>query len=310
MKKSDAKKGAKIIYLGKERIINEHPRKGPFIHWKGGKKWQWEKWDLVKETTLSKPTTSRKKPTSSTAQQAKPVLHLVWKKHSSNEKFTKHFKKLEENNVEKEKMMSSQGWYCLGSKNNIGYIGLVGQVSKGGAQSKNTFRNRWNKEHDGESNGKFPKGFFKSNKIKIKNSSTHLYTASIVAARTNSKSKTKWKPRLLQRGPTQAIMIKKIEEFIIYYSSKWHKDIPNKEETKKFYLRSGNGWKNGKSNPEPYKFSSTKTMVNFERVENPPSEMILSSEFNIVFSGDMPKDLKEIFSKGVYVKDVLDPKNK
>jgi hypothetical protein len=308
MKRSDAKRGVKVVFRGEGRTIQVTPTGKPFIVWKGGKKWQWEKWELAKSKKTSKKTTSQKKTPSSKNKTSKPTLHLVWKKHPSNDKFTKHFKKLEGHKVEKEKQMSSQGWYCLGSTNNIGYIGLVGGIWKENTQSKNTIRKRWNYEHD-KDDLKFPKGFFKLDKIKIKNRPAHLHTASIVAARRHSRQKEKWKPRLYNTGPTQARMIERIEAFIIYHTAKWHKDMP-KEKTKKFYIRSGNGWKGGKNNPKPYKFPSTKTMVNYTSVGEPPSKTILSGDFNIIFSGDMPEDLKKIFSKGVYVKDELNPKKK
>lgn len=321
MKQSDAKRGVKVVFRGEERTIQVTPTGKPFIVWKGGKKWQWGKWELAKSKKTSKQTTGRKNTSSSKNKTSKPTLHLFWEKHPSNDKFTKHFKKLEEHKVEKEKKMSSQGWYCLGSTNNIGYIGLVGQVTskdtkkKGKKkksrkkQSGSTFVTRW-KAHDSEKliDAKFPRKFFETDKIKIKNNPARLHTASIVAAR--NKSTKKWERRLFNRGIRQAEMIENIESFIIYYAAQRYKDLTKpRKETKRFYMQKGRGWENGKDNPKPYKFPSRRTMVNDRSCGNPPSKMMYDGDFNIKFSGNMPDDLKEIFSKGVYVKDVLDPKN-
>ena len=325
MKKSDVKKGVKVKFRGQIRTISIDRTKRPYINWKNKKKWQWGKWELVKDQKSSKQTTSRKKASTSKNKTSKPTLHLVWKKHPSNDKFTNHFNKLKEQKVEKEKKMSSQGWYCLGSTNNIGYIGLVGRVwspseknkKKGKKkkprrrQSRSTFITRWN-EHDSEEmkDAKFPNGYFKTDKIKINNKAARLHTASIVAARNKSTETNRWKPLLFDRGVKQAEMIERIESFIIYYAAQRYKDLKKpRDETKRFYMQKGRGWEGGRDNPKPYKFPSQKTMVNSQSL-TPPSTMIFGGDFNIKFSGNMPNDLKKIFSKGVYVKDALNPKKK
>ena len=57
MKQSDAKRGVKVVFRGEERTIQVTPTGKPFIVWKGGKKWQWGKWELAKskKTSIDQP---------------------------------------------------------------------------------------------------------------------------------------------------------------------------------------------------------------------------------------------------------------
>jgi hypothetical protein len=326
MKKSDAKEGVKVIFRGVERIIHMDNNK-PYIKFKAKTQsfsWDYKSWVLVKSNNSLKRTTSKKNAPSSKNKKSKPTLHLNWTKHPSNDKFITHFKKLESTDVVKDKKMSTQGWYCLGSNDNIGYIGLVGKTyqpetpKKGKNKNKkppkrqanSSFRKRWQR-HDTENikEAKFPKGFFATNKIKIKNKPARLHTASIAAARKYSSDR--WMPRLVNRGVSQGTMIEEIEAFIIYHAAQTHKDLVTpKNKTKRFYKQKSKGWEGGKDNPKPYNFPSNKTMVNYLEVSKPSSAMMYDGDFNIKFSGSMPSDLEKIFSKGVYVKGVINSKEK
>jgi hypothetical protein len=299
MNLEDAKEGVRVEFQGKTRIVVIDNKKNlPKIRngiAKKKQKWSWDysKWNLVGgEKSKNKS--------------SKPTIHLIWKKHSDWSSFDTHFKEIEKSKNQTEKLSSSQGWYCLGSKDHIGYIGLVGQVHtpKDGKrkQSENTFRRRWNNEHDAEDlkSAKFPKGYFKRDKIKIKSKPARLYTSSITAARKFSTDE--WQPTLLKRNITQGSFIEEIEGCIIVLAALKNKDFDRPlSETKKFYKQKGRGWQGGKDKPVAFSFPGTKTMVNYRNVKNLSDSIRLNGEFNIKFSGDMPKNLSKIFSEGIYL---------
>jgi len=306
MKLEDAKEGVKVEFEGKTRVvvIDKKTERPKIRNGKYGKKvkkqrwsWEYQKWELkrgkIKTTNSSNPT-----------------LHMIWMKHLNWESFDSYFAGLEKSSNQNEKLMSSQGWYCLGSKNHIGYIGLVGKVykpTKGNRrQGLKTFRGRWNHEHDKEkiADAKFPNGYFRGDKIKIKSQPARLYTASIVAARRDSTNF--WQDTLLKRNIAQGNFIEEIEGCIIRIAALKHKDLVRPlKETKKFYKKLGRGWQGGASQPVAFSFPSNKTMVNFQNAKGFPNSVRLNGKFNIKFSGVMPENLEKIFSDGIYIAQYL-----
>ena len=298
MKLEDAQEGVKVKFKGKTRkVIIDNKTSRPKIrngkNNKGKQRWSWDyqKWELERGKKYIKNS-------------SKPTLHMVWMKHPRWESFDGFFAGLETSSNQSEKLMSSQGWYCLGTRDHIGYIGLVGKVytPKEGnrRQGKKTFRGRWNDEHDKEkiADAKFPNGFFKDDKIVIKSQPARLYTSSIVAARNYSGNF--WQDTLLKRNIAQGNFIEEIEGCIIRIAALNHKDLDRPlKVTKKFYNRRGRGWEGSASKPVAFSFTRNKTMVNYQNVKGFPNSVRLNGNFNIKFSGEMPKSLEQMFSNGI-----------
>ncbi len=240
-----------------------------------------------------------------------PTITLRWVRHDNAKEFKEHFDNIGFSKNDDELIMANQGWYCLGTTDLIGYIGMVGKW-RSGEHTKNTISARWfvdtgnRKGHDCLGK-KWPKGLYSENKVRINKEIAKISTATVVKARPRKTGR--WKntnlPPLYNRGKRQAGFIDRIENLLIFLPAQDYR-IETGKNKDRFYKKRGKSWIGGVGNPSPIAINNSKAMINQREYDSfPEGGWYSSGKFNVKCVGDVPRQLSEIFDPGINVKKLI-----